>query len=178
MRALLNLWRQCIPFGCGYAPRTRPNAITATDAFAGIVGDRSIWLPCQRGCRARRGASRLETMQAALHAENVSQRTRTRLVPYFMEFDERVCLGAQRSRVLKVQRTRLQLGLFSFAIVPLLARDLASATTDTIGGVDQSGLRKDRTLTHVTSLDLGLFAAGGLAFATFTRQAFVSWVPA
>jgi hypothetical protein len=75
-------------------------------------------------------------MQATLHAEDVSQRPWSILVRYFMETDERVCLRAQGGRVLKIEWTKLQLGLLPFAIVPLFAGYLASTASNTVRGVD------------------------------------------
>ena len=57
-----------------------------------------------------------------------------------MEGDERVCVGAESGRVLKIECSELQFRLLPIAIVPLLAGHLAGPAADTPSGVNQSRL--------------------------------------
>src|SRR6185312_14558360 len=99
-----------------------------------------------------------------------------------MKCDQRECFRAEGRRVLK-SHVILQLGLFAVAFVPLLAGNLACAAADTLCNVNQRGL--DRRVSVPLAHDVFLFlfvsaaaSAGALVLTTFTRQAFVSWVPA
>jgi hypothetical protein len=53
-----------------------------------------------------------------------------------MKRNERVSVGTESSRVLKIDSAQLQLSLFPFSIVPLLAGNLARAAADALGGVN------------------------------------------
>jgi hypothetical protein len=93
-----------------------------------------------------------------------------------MKGDQGESICAESSRVLKTQ-IEIQLGLFPFAIVPLLAGNLTCATADALGYVDQRGL--DRGLGCQLRHDLlrpsfDTSAEGPYALTTLTRQAFVS----
>ena len=87
---------------------------------------------------------------------------------------ERIC--AESGRVLKAQ-IEIQLGLFPFAIVPLLAGNLTCATADALGDVDQRGLDGVSAASCVMIFSfstLDTSAEGPCALTTLTRQAFVS----
>jgi hypothetical protein len=75
-------------------------------------------------------------VQTTPHRENVIQTSRRILIDKLMERNERVSVGAERCRILKIEPTKLQLCLFSLAIVPLLAGNLTGAAADALGSID------------------------------------------
>jgi hypothetical protein len=76
-------------------------------------------------------------MQASPHGEYIIQPSLCFLINQLMKRNERVGVGTENGRVLKIELTKLQLGFFTLAIVPLLASNLASAATDALGGIHQ-----------------------------------------
>jgi hypothetical protein len=84
-------------------------------------------------------------MHTSSHRENVIQTSRRILIDELMERNERVGVRAERSRILKIEPTELQLCLFPLAIVPLLAGNLTRAAADALGGIDQRCLDEGRT---------------------------------
>jgi hypothetical protein len=65
------------------------------------------------------------------------------LVGQFMKRDQRECVRTQSRGVLKAQVT-IQLRLFPFAIIPLLAGNLARPASNTLRDVDQGSFDGDR----------------------------------
>src|SRR6516162_1867262 len=116
VRALLDLGGQRIPLRCRHTPRACPNAVAASNALTRSVGDRSVRAPCQSGSRAGRCARRIQTVETAMHRENVIESSRRLLVWEFMKRDQRVRFCAERRGILKSQLAQLQFGLFPFAI--------------------------------------------------------------
>src|ERR1700751_6343529 len=115
-------------------------------------------------------------MQTTPHGEKVVQPSRRRLVGKLMKGDQGESICTESSRVLKTL-IEIQLGLFPFAIVPLLAGNLTCATADALGYVDQRGLDTSLgcKLRHdLLPRSLDTSAEGPCALTTFTRQAFVS----
>jgi hypothetical protein len=176
MCAFLNFRSERVPFCGGNTPRTRPNAVAATNALACLVDDRAIEPAIQRRRWARRGTRRFQAMQTPSHGEKVVQAAGCLLVGQLMKSDQGESICAESRRILKTQ-IKVQLGLLSLAIVLLLARNLTRTTADTLGDVDQSGLDGSLgfTLRHdLPRLNLNTSAEEPFALTTFTRQAFVS----
>ena len=82
-------------------------------------------------------------MQATPHGEKVVQSTGRLLVGHFMKRDQRVSFCTESSGVLE-SKLVLKFSLFSLTIIPLLARNLAGATTDTLGYIDQCRFDRNR----------------------------------
>jgi hypothetical protein len=74
-------------------------------------------------------------VEAPLHHEGGLQTSRLLRVLHLVKRDERVCLRAERGRILKTQ-FGLELGLLAIALVPLLAGYLARPAADAVGDVD------------------------------------------
>jgi hypothetical protein len=74
-------------------------------------------------------------VQATPHGEQVVQSPGRLLVWQFVERDQGQGLGAESCRVLKTQVV-LQLCIFTLAVIPLLAGNLASAAADALRNVN------------------------------------------
>jgi hypothetical protein len=83
-------------------------------------------------------------VQTTPHRENVVQTSGRILIDELVKRNERVSVGAEGSRILKIEPTKLQFCLFSLAIVPLLAGNLAGAAADALGSIDQRCLDEGR----------------------------------
>ena len=119
-------------------------------------------------------------MQTAPHSEEVMKAPGSRFVRHFMVRDQGVRFRAESRRILKPHIV-LQLRNFSFPLIPLLACNLASPATDASRDIDQR--RLDRCLgrwRRHSFLAFGVRAVltDSRALTTFTKQAFVSCVPA
>jgi hypothetical protein len=91
-----------------------------------------------------------------------------------MKCDQRISAGIKSDGVLETE-SGFQLGVYPIAIIPLLAGNLASATSDAVGGIDQCGFDgKGYRLTH-DLLPATLYPGDAdFTFTTFTKQALVS----
>jgi hypothetical protein len=83
-------------------------------------------------------------MHTSSHRENVIQPSGRIIIEQFVERNERVSVGAERSGILKIESAKLQFGLFPFAIVPLLAGNLTGAAANALGSIDQRCLYEGR----------------------------------
>jgi hypothetical protein len=61
-----------------------------------------------------------------------------------MERNERVSVGAECGRILKIEPAKLQSRLFPLAIVPLLAGNLTGTAADALGRINQRCLDEGR----------------------------------
>jgi hypothetical protein len=84
-------------------------------------------------------------MQTTPHRENEIQTSRCIFIDKLMERNQRVSVRAERSGILKIEPTQLQVCLFPLAVVPLFAGDLTRAAADALGGIDQCCLDEGRT---------------------------------
>src|SRR5581483_7351149 len=88
VRTFLYLRSEGIPLCGWYSPRTRPHAVTATDALGRIVSNWSVRLTRQ-GCRGTgRGTRWLEAVQAPTHAKDVIQSSGRIVVRQLMKGDQ------------------------------------------------------------------------------------------
>jgi hypothetical protein len=91
-----------------------------------------------------------------------------------MKCDECIRVGIKSDGVLKTD-PRFQLGVYTIAIIPLLAGDLARSATDALRRVDQGCFDGDgRRLCHALLPATLRPEAADLTLTTFTRQALVS----
>jgi hypothetical protein len=74
-------------------------------------------------------------MQTTAHAEEVVKTSGRFVVRQLVICDQRQSLRTESGRVLKTQ-IEIELSLFSFTIIPLLAGDLAGSTANAPGNVD------------------------------------------
>src|SRR5262249_20296884 len=92
--ALFDFWRQRIPLRCWHTPRTSPDAVTASDTFTRVIGDRAIGLPRQCSGWACRCARRIQAMETAVHREYVVESSLRLFIGNFVKADKGVCLCA------------------------------------------------------------------------------------
>ena len=161
------------PHGHAHTQYRQPMHLSASY----VVGPSGCRLERRR--RTGRLARRLEAVEAPAHREDpreVLGRLAMTLALDLVRRDERQRLGAQRRRVLETELAE-ELGLLAVLLVPLLAGHLAGAAADALRDVDERRLDggEDGGRAHAF---LAFEAAPGAALTTFTRQAFVSWVPA
>ena len=74
-------------------------------------------------------------MQTTPHREEVMQTPRCFVIQQFMKRDQCISFRAESRRVLKA-KIEIQLSLLSFAVIPLLAGNLACPAADALGNVD------------------------------------------